>query len=341
VDKDIWAWFDSTAFPPAPLVAAVLDAVTQRGPISVPALEGVVNLRRSRIESMLKVLDVEGAVERAPDGWVATRRRWRYDHDRVARVGAARAAEAAAMVAYATTDGCRMRHLRECLDDVGSGDCGHCDTCAPATAPRRTVDPDLSARALAHLRSAEVALEPRRQWAGGISGRKGAIPAGRRAERGRALAFGNDPGWAEVLDRILADPAAPLDPAVTDGITAALRRWQWEARPTWVTWIPSVRRPLLGRAVAAHIAAVGRLPLHEVLRRTGDRPAQEAMANSARQAGNVLGAFTADLPGGVGDGPVLVVDDTWSSGWTMTVVADELRAAGSGPVLPFALWRRP
>ena len=29
------------------------------------------------------------------------------------------------------------------------------------------------------------------------------------------------------------------------------------------------------------------------------------------------------------------------SGWTMTVVAEGLRSAGSGPVLPFVLWRRP
>jgi ATP-dependent DNA helicase RecQ len=43
----------------------------------------------------------------------------------------------------------------------------------------------------------------------------------------------------------------------------------------------------------------------------------------------------------VPDGPVLLVDDTVQSGWTMTVVAEALRAAGSGPVLPLALWRRP
>jgi ATP-dependent DNA helicase RecQ len=338
-DADIWAWFDSTAFPPEPMVAAVLDAVARRGPLSVPALEGAVNLRRSRIEAMLKVLDVEGAVVRTPDGWVATGKRWAYDHDRIARVRAARADEAAAMVAYATTDRCRMQFLRDCLDDRDSPPCGHCDTCAPR--PVRAVDPEVSARALAHLRSGEVPLEPRKQWAGGISGRRGTIPPGRRAERGRALAFGNDPGWAEALATIFADPAAPLGPAVTAGVTDALRRWRWETRPTWVTWVPSARRPGLARSVAAHIADVGRLPLHDALERTGERPPQASMANSARQAGNVLDAFAATVPPEAGDGPVFVVDDTWNSGWTMTAVADVLRAAGSGPVLPFVLWRRP
>jgi ATP-dependent DNA helicase RecQ len=64
------------------------------------------------------------------------------------------------------------------------------------------------------------------------------------------------------------------------------------------------------------------------------------MANSWRQCANVVDAFTAnasELP----PGPVLLVDDTWSSGWTMTAAAEALRTAGAGPVLPLVLWRRP
>ena len=60
------------------------------------------------------------------------------------------------------------------------------------------------------------------------------------------------------------------------------------------------------------------------------------MENSAQQVRNVDGAFAAD-PGLVRTGPVLLVDDLRDSGWTLTVVADLLRAAGSGPVHPFVL----
>jgi ATP-dependent DNA helicase RecQ len=42
------------------------------------------------------------------------------------------------------------------------------------------------------------------------------------------------------------------------------------------------------------------------------------------------------MPGG----PVLLVDDTYDSGWTLTVVAHRLREAGAGAVLPFVLARR-
>jgi ATP-dependent DNA helicase RecQ len=59
------------------------------------------------------------------------------------------------------------------------------------------------------------------------------------------------------------------------------------------------------------------------------------MENSAQQLRNVHRVFAvdADMPAG----PVLLVDDTVDSGWTLTVVGAALREAGSGPVHPFAL----
>jgi ATP-dependent DNA helicase RecQ len=93
--------------------------------------------------------------------------------------------------------------------------------------------------------------------------------------------------------------------------------------------------------MAERIAALGTLPLVPTL--TRQRPAdppQRLMANSWRQCANVVDAFAADASG-LPVGPVLLVDDTWSSGWTMTAAGEALRAAGSGPVLPLVLWRRP
>jgi ATP-dependent DNA helicase RecQ len=37
------------------------------------------------------------------------------------------------------------------------------------------------------------------------------------------------------------------------------------------------------------------------------------------------------------DGPVLLITDVVTTRWTMTVAAERLRAAGTGPVMPFAL----
>ena len=338
-DSAIWAYFDATAFPPRDLVERVVRAIEADGPVTVPALEEVVNLRRGRLEALLKVLDVEGAVERQGSGWVRTTEPWAYDEERLALVDQHRKAEQVAMRAYATTTGCRMRFLRDALDDPGSQDCGRCDSCT-GSAAARPPDAARTAAALAHLRGADVVLEPRKQWPRGVEVRRGNIKPHLQVDTGRALAFADDPGWGPVVTAALEEDG-PLGDELLQGLAAVLKRWPWVERPTSITWIPSRGHPVLVRSMAEQLAALGHLPLVEALRRSRpDDPPQRLMANSWRQCTNVVDAFVADTDG-LPPGPVLVVDDTWASGWTMTVAGEALRSAGSGPVLPLVLWRRP
>ena len=113
-------------------VRQTLDALAAAGrPLSTAALEPLVDLRRSRLETMLKVLDVDGAVRRVKGGWESTGEPWHYDAERYARVAAARSAEERAMLDYETTAECRMAYLRRQLDDPSiEGPCGRCDNCA-------------------------------------------------------------------------------------------------------------------------------------------------------------------------------------------------------------------
>ncbi len=338
-DGDIWAYFDSTAMPPKHVVDEVLTVLQRSGPCSVQDLEGAVNLRRGRLEVLLKILDVEGAVDRDGTRWFRTDREWSYDQERHQRLAAERRAEQQSMRSYAATTGCRLRFLREALDDPGATDCGRCDNCT-GVAVDVSIDPDLQTAAQQHLRSAVVRLEPRKQWPRGVDGRSGRIPQELRPEEGRALAFGTDPGWAEVLGPLFRAPDAEPDDTLLRGVAAALKAWDWGRRPTWVTWIPSRTRPLLVGGLARRLSEVGKLELVEAVRRTRlDAAPQDQMDNSVNQASNVVGAFefARDLP----PGPGLVVDDSLRSGWTMTVVAEGLRDSGAGLVLPFVLWRRP
>ncbi len=72
-DRDIWAYFASLSFPREELVRQTLDVLAAEGrPMSTAALETHVELSRTRLETMLKVLDVDGAVRRVAGGWVAT-----------------------------------------------------------------------------------------------------------------------------------------------------------------------------------------------------------------------------------------------------------------------------
>ena len=121
-DRDIWAYFASLAFPPEPLVRTTLGALdAAAGPLSSGALETQVDLSRARLEMMLKVLDVDGAVRKVSGGWVATGQPWRYDAERYATVAAERHREQQAMLSYLRTPGCRMEYLRHQLDDPDGG----------------------------------------------------------------------------------------------------------------------------------------------------------------------------------------------------------------------------
>jgi ATP-dependent DNA helicase RecQ len=95
--------------------------------------------------------------------------------------------------------------------------------------------------------------------------------------------------------------------------------------------------------LAERLAALGALELVDAVRRVRpEAPPQDRMENSATQAANVLDAFEVSVPpGGFPSGPALLLDDSLRSGWTMTVAAQALLAAGAEQVLPFVLWKRP
>ena len=87
--------------------------------------------------------------------------------------------------------------------------------------------------------------------------------------------------------------------------------------------------------LAARLAAALAIPFAPVLARAGDGPPQREMANSVQQVANVRGQFavTGELP----PGPCLLVDDVRFSGWTLAMIAGQLRRRGAPAVYPFAL----
>jgi ATP-dependent DNA helicase RecQ len=112
-DERIQDYFITVAFPPreqAEHVLALLEG--SEVPLTTNALLAEVNVRKTRLEAMLKVLEVEGAVERAGRGWRRTREPWSYDVERVERVTAARRREQQAMRDYGAETGCLMQFLR-------------------------------------------------------------------------------------------------------------------------------------------------------------------------------------------------------------------------------------
>ena len=334
-DEAIWAYFASLAFPPEEQVRqvlAALDGVT----LSTAALEPRVELRRTRLEQMLKVLDVDGAVRRVQGGWTSTGQPWAYDGPRYAQVAADRAAEQQAMRDYVTTDGCRMDYLRRQLDDPTSTQCGRCDRCL-GTPLDVSVSPASLDAARAALGRPGVAVEPRSMWPTALKdlGVSGRIAATEAASEGRALARLSDLGWGTRLRPLLTGPDTEVTQDVIAGVIEVLKAWGWDERPVAVAALPSRSRPLLVGSLARQLAHVGRLPLLGTLEQV--RPTAGPRSNSAQRLRLVRGAFAVPAGWEVPEGPVLLVDDRTDSGWTLTEGARLLRHAGATAVLPLVL----
>jgi ATP-dependent DNA helicase RecQ len=338
-DERIWAHFDRTALPDPEQVEALLAALPSEGAVSIPALETRVAARRSRIEALLKVLDVDGAVERVQGGYRTTGRPWTLDTERVARVREARASERQAMRDY--RDGrvtCRMAFLRAQLDDPDPSPCGRCDRCTGQPPPVDVAEDDVVA-AWQLLRGQVHRIAPRKLWPPGLDGVRGRIPPGRQASEGRALAFADDPGWGPVVDAFLAGDEGRTD-EVVDGLVSLLARWDWEERPAWVTWVPS-GSGASAEMLAGRLAEIGRLPLVGALQRVGTR-SQDPAANSTHQAASALAGYALRDDVALPAGPVLLVDTVRRSGWTLTVAAWLLRGRdGVGAVLPLVVHSGP
>ena len=338
-DEAIWRYFATSAMPVKEKALAVIAALG-RTPLSTPALEARVDLRRSPLELLLKVLDVDGAVRRVSGGWIATGEPWAYDAERYERISAAREAEQRAMLEYETTDGCRMEFLQRALDDGTAVPCGRCDRCAGGWYPT-SIRADAVAAASGSLDRVGVVIEPRAQWPAGMDRfgveMRGNIAVGERLAPGLALARLTDLGWGGTLRDLFAlnAPDAPASPAMIAACVRVLTGWGWDERPAAVVSVPSRRHPLLIESVAKGLADAGRLPYLGSLGWAKGRPSGEAGGNSAYRLAGVLGRYAAiDVPSGL---PVLLVDDLIDSRWTITVAGRMLRKAGASAVLPFAL----
>lgn len=349
-DRRIWEYFATASMPDEEQARAVLQALAQHGgALSVAALEPAVRIKRTALELLLKVLAVDGAVERVGGGWRATGREWVYDAQRYARVAEARRAEERLMLDYQTTDTCRMEFLARTLDDPTAAPCGRCDVCAGPWYPTGS-DTSARERAEAALRRTGVPIEPRRMWPSGMD-RLGVPVKGRmapeiQAEEGRALARLTDLGWGTVLRELLDKEDAPVPEDVLQGAVGVLAGWGWQTRPIAVVAMPSRTRPLLVGSFAEGIARIGRLPFLGSLEHARGGPTAGPGGNSAYRLGSVHGRFAVPeamahllrtAPDAGRHGPVLLVDDLVDSRWSLAEASRVLREAGAQGVLPLVL----
>ena len=328
-DEDIWQYFLEHGLPVQWHAEQVVEYLEAEGDwVGQREIELNVNMPSSRITGLLKVLDVEGAVEKERSKYRRTLRPWTFDTARIERVREARLAEQQAMRDYATTSGCRMAFLRNVLDDNAVSPCGRCDNCTGNRYDRKT-DANLVGQALSFIRRRPIVIEPRKAWVGHRRGRIGNL-----LEPGRSLCYLTDPGWGDQLVEAKRGDR-PLSNELVGASAALIDEWIPGFNGT-VVGVPSlVPNRTLVENFAGRLAELLHVRISDCLVKLRHNAPQKLMENSAQQLRNIDGVF--GIRGKAPTGPILLVDDVVDSRWTMTVLGGLLLAAGSGPIYPFTV----
>ena len=335
-DERIWDYFATASIPDPQTADKVLLSLGNDGR-TLLEIEADTGVRRGRLEALLKILAVEGVVDKDGTAWRATGVSYVHDTAKWTALAQVRQQEAGIMRQYAQGAGCLMAYLQTALDDPSPAPCGRCSACTghlpfPGLMPSQ--DKLIAARNF--LRGMDVDIEPRKRWPSGV-GRKGAI---RGFDVGRAVAFADDPGWVTELQLMRSASPGDVPPDLMAGAVALLGRWakSWPARPVCVVPMPAPEMAS-NLALAQFIAHKGRLSLHDVFSWTGGAAPDDVASTPVVAHLESVIRLAADtvLPAG----PVLLVATDVRTRWTATVAAALLRERGAAQVLLLALHLRP
>jgi ATP-dependent DNA helicase RecQ len=343
-DERIQQFFINNAFPTESAVQQVLTVLEESDGLKKSQIEPLTNLSSGNIEKVLKFLSVEDPSPIYKDGTTYTRTAIDYElpHDRIQRLSSIKAGEWQQLQNYHQSTNCLMHFLADALDDELATNCGKCANCAPQEKLDVTIPHDRVVAASEFMKNRYVRIKPRK-----LFGSSGALASSAfsvykfpyrdeslQAQEGLALSRWRDGIWGDLV------AGGKRANAFSDELIAPMVRMintlPAEQRPTWLTYVPSLRHPDLVKNFAHKLAAALIIHCTDTVTMAELRPAQKEMENSFRRSENLDGAFTLDQIQ-IHSDPVFLLDDAIDSGWTFTVVAALLKRQGAGNVYPIAL----
>jgi ATP-dependent DNA helicase RecQ len=342
-DDEINEYFITDAFPPEKIQRAIVTAI-EKSPagMSIDGLQKEVNVRYTKIEEALRMLEIDGVVSKRDRRYYRTLNKWNPDLERIKKVTELRFLELKKMNEYLEHTGCLMKYLCNELDDPYASECGRCSVCAGREIVPAKSDPSVVQKALYFIRGSEYyVISPRSMWPSGIidPSKRKKIKADWQNLEGRAMCFYGDPGPGRLVAECKYKRQEYCDELVDSCANFILKTWKPDPFPEWVTAIPSKRTQNLVPDFAERLAKKLNLPFKMILVKTSDTELQKRMNNSYQQCRNIYTAFQATQK--CPCRKVLLVDDIVDSGWTLTVAGKILKENGCGSVVPFTIAAAP
>ena len=337
-DEAIQTYFIDSAFPTDFEIKKVLAVIenSDSGAGNSHLYEEL-NLSPGRISNCLKMLLIDQVITKEGSFYYRTTKAWYPNDEKSKQVTAQRYNELDKMKEFIDLKTCYMKFIAEELDDPSKADCGRCSNCEEKLFFKETLDDKEVIEAEEFLKGEYIALKPRKQWPEGVLGHsRKAISKNLQNEEGRVLCHYSDAGWGRIVQEDRADHLHFREELVVAAVDVIKNHWEKAEEPTWVTSIPSLRKPELVKSLAQRIAKALDLPYREALVKKENTGEQKNLNNSYQQAMNSKKGFGMTIEN-IEDEPVLLIDDLVDSKWTVTICGELLRSHGSGKVYPFVL----
>ncbi|PSW66249.1 RecQ family ATP-dependent DNA helicase [Photobacterium leiognathi subsp. mandapamensis] len=345
-DARIQQYFIKNAFPKEGQINTFLSLVESQNGIKLAELEKHINCSKGRLEHIIKFLTSEfpSPIMKHGPQYYRTTSDYCLPHDKIERLNSLKTDEWQRLLDYfnGSLNRCLMQVLGQELDDNDIQPCGKCEHCNPATKLPEAVSQESVNQASDFLRNRYIELKPRKQFSASNDGVRSAFPIYRfprkddnlLCDTGWALSTWRDGAWGNMVAQgkfngnFSDDLIAPM--------VQMLNHLPYDQRPTWVTYVPSLRHPTLVKDFAHKLASAMNVPCRDAVSIVELRPEQKTMENSYHQSKNLDGAFHLDTNKLYQD-PVWLLDDASDSGWTFTVIGALLRRTGVQKVVPIAL----
>lgn len=308
-DNEIQEYFINSAFPTEEEMVQVLKVVSEsRDGLSIDEIMNKVNMKQGKLkDKILKFLMLQNAVEKHNSIYVRTLNQWNPDIEKSKKITDLRYEEMSKMEEFVKTKDCFMQFVAEELDDENAQICGNCTNCIKRDYFSKTVESKNVKEAISFLKGDYITIAPRKKWPiKSTTDKKGNIKMELRVSEGRALCAYSDAGWGRIVKEDKYDNGEFRNELVM-AAARLINNWDMEDTPTWVTSVPSKRRPTLVKEFAEKLAKELGLKYYPIIEKTKDTPEQKTMQNSNMQLSNIYDSFS--LKGSCPSGAVILVDD--------------------------------
>jgi ATP-dependent DNA helicase RecQ len=332
-DTDIWDYFDRGSIFETSEINSVLEFLKEnasKGSLRIGEVEKNVNIAKSRLDKLVKKLEVEGHLFKENNAYSLTPKKWVERFQDIDEIVSRKKIEHTHMMEYLNTKSCRMKVLRGFLDDKTTINCNKCDNCLDIS--KFDIDSKIVEKANAFLFKKSFPINPRLKWFENNISRS--IPRNLLLEKGLSRSLMSSNLGRALRSAKNSNEEFPEHFLLT--MCELLKKFPVHDKPKYIAYIPSLKtnRNQVKHFVYKLGKELGLTVLDNVVK-TQQNDLQKLQKNSWHQSKNVENAFK--IVGDVPHEPIYLFDDIVDSRWTMTHVGALLRKHGATKVFPIAL----